>query len=51
MTDYQVQSLGCFMIAAAHYVRNGDDFWYAAWIFSAVILLGFGRHITRSVAS
>ena len=32
MNALQIIALGTFINGAAHYVRDGQSFWYAAWM-------------------
>lgn len=39
MRSIQIIALGCFINGAAHYVRDGQSFWYAAWMLIGVLLV------------
>lgn len=47
-SHFYVLAIGSFIIAGAHYVRNGEDGWYAGWVGLAALLTMFGSFLGNS---
>lgn len=42
-SHFYVFAIGAFILAGAHYVRNGADGYYVLWVFTAVVLTLIGQ--------
>jgi hypothetical protein len=47
MNPFYVLAIGVFIIAGAHYVRDGDTYWYAAYVLAGVVNVTAGAYRVR----